>query len=432
MSVKVLFVDDEENILRSLGRLFMDEEFETVTAGSGKKALEILGNDHDFAVIISDQRMPEMTGSEFLALARDVSPESLRILLTGYADIGATIDAINRGGASRYITKPWNDGELLQTVRDSVNRFMLMRENVRLTELVQSQNEELKEWNGNLKHRVLGQTGDIRKKNEELQELIDRLRKNFEDTIDAFSNLVELHNPDARSHSRIVARIAVRAAGLRGLPEQETETIRVAALLHDIGKIGISLGPSLVGSVDLNGHDPAEYLLHPVRGQAAVDGVEDLRKAGMLIRHHHEHYDGSGFPDRLRGGEIPPGAQLIGMADYLEISLRCTCGDNAVELALAELEKRLGSWFDPALFPVVAEAALDICDALQTKKNLVEREVSFTGLFEGMVLSRDICSGTGLLLLSRGTKLDADNIQALNRNYRLDPPKGGLFVFARR
>src|SRR5664279_1029096 len=260
MSVKVLFVDDEENILRSLGRLFMDEEFETVTAGSGGKALELLGNDRDFAVIISDQRMPEMTGSEFLALAREASPESQRILLTGYADIGATIDAINKGGASRYITKPWNDGELLQTVRDSVNRYLLLQENRRLTELVRIQNEELKEWNGNLKHRVLEQTGDIRKKNGELQEMIDRLRKNFEGTIDAFSNLVELHNPEARSHSRIVARIAERAAGLLGLPEQDAETVRVAALLHDIGKIGISLGPSLMGAVDLNGHEPAEYL----------------------------------------------------------------------------------------------------------------------------------------------------------------------------
>jgi response regulator RpfG family c-di-GMP phosphodiesterase len=432
MSVKVLFVDDEENILRSLRRLFMDDEFESVAAMSGAEGLELIGNGEGYALIVSDQRMPGLKGSEFLAQVREKAPDAQRILLTGYADIDATIDAINRGGACRYISKPWNEEELRQAVREAVGRYQLLQENRRLSELVQRQNEELKEWNSNLKQRVLEQTGDIRKKNEELQELIDRLRKNFEDTIDAFSNLVELHNPEVRSHSRMVARIAVRAATLHGLPEQEAETVRVAALLHDIGKIGISPGSSLNGLADLSGDDLAEYVLHPVRGQAAVDGVEDLRQAGMLIRHHHEHYDGSGFPDRLRGGEIPTGAQLIGMADYLELFLRCACGDNAVELALAELKKNLGSRFDTALFPAVAGAAREVCALFQTKNDLVEREVSFAGLSERMVLARDLFSGTGLLLLSTGTELDAVKIEALKRFYRLDPPKGGVFIFARR
>lgn len=430
--VRILCVDDEENILNSLRRLFMDEEFETVISGSGAKALEILGSGRDFAVIISDQRMPGMTGTEFLAQAREAAPEATRILLTGYADIEATVDAINRGGASRYITKPWNDTELLQAVRDAISSYLLRRENRRLAALVQQQNEELMEWNGNLKHRVLEQTADIRKKNGELQELIGHHQKNFEDTIEAFSNLVELHNPGVRSHSRNVARIAVRAAEMHELPDSELKTVRVAALLHDIGKIGGPSTPALRETVAQGTRDLTEYMQHPVRGQAAVDGVEGLREAGVLIRHHHEHYDGSGFPDRLLRAEIPPGAQLIGMADYLEIGLRGFQGDNAVELALAELKKQLGSLFDPELFPAVARAALEVCDAFRAKSGLEEREVSSTGLAEGMVLSRDICSGTGLLLLSKGTELDADNIQALRRNYRLDPPKGGVFVLVRK
>ena len=430
--LRILCVDDERNVLKSLERVFLDEEYEIVTASSGNEGLGLLENDSDFAVIITDQRMPEMTGTEFLTLARKVAPDAVRILLTGYSDLLATIDAINKGGASRYITKPWSDKDLLQAVRESVKHYGLLLENRRLTELVNRQNEELKEWNGNLKHRVLDQTSELRKKNGELQELISRLRKNFEDTIDAFSNLVELHNPGVRSHSRIVARIAVRAAELEGCSEQELESVRVAALLHDIGKITNYDGLSRGGAGDDGGHDLTGYVLHPVRGQATVEGVEDLRSVGVLIRHHHESHDGSGFPDRLRGAEIPSGAQLIGMADFLENRLRHTFGEHAVELALAELKTLLGSRFNPALFVSVAEATRHVFAVFHPKHDLEECAVSFKNLSERMVLSRDLCSGTGLLLLSRGTELDADKIMTLQHFYRLDPPHELVYVFARR
>jgi len=430
--IRILCVDDEKNVLKSLERVFLDEEYEIMTASSGKEGLGLLENDPDFAVIITDQRMPEMTGTEFLKLAREVAPDAVRILLTGYSDLIATIDAINKGGASRYITKPWNDRDLLQVVRESVKHYCLLLENRRLTELVNRQNEELKEWNGNLKHRVLDQTSEVRKKNGELQELISRLRRNFEDTIDAFSNLVELHNPGVRSHSRIVARIAVLAAELEGCSEQELETVRVAALLHDIGKITNYGGVFRSGANDDGGHDLTEYVRHPVRGQATVDGVEDLRGVGILIRHHHESHDGSGFPDRLRGAEIPLGAQLIGMADFLENRLRHTAGEHAVELALAELKTLLGSRFNPAMFASVAVAAHQVFSVFHPKNDLVERDISIKNLSERMVLSRDLCSGTGLLLLSRGTELDAVKIMALQRYYRLDPPKERVYVFAGR
>lgn len=110
--VRVLFVDDEENILKSLGRLFMDEDFEVITAPSAGEGLRILMETRNVGVVVSDQRMPGITGVQFLEQVRGMVPEALRIMLTGYADLAATVDAINRGGAGRYITKPWNDEEL--------------------------------------------------------------------------------------------------------------------------------------------------------------------------------------------------------------------------------------------------------------------------------------------------------------------------------
>lgn len=124
---KVLFVDDEENVLRSLKRLFVDEKIEISTATSGKEGLEILKGG-GFSVIISDQRMPEMSGVEFLEKARRISPDSVRMVLTGYADVNAAMDAINKGGAYRYITKPWNDNDLIIAILNAVEMANLIRE----------------------------------------------------------------------------------------------------------------------------------------------------------------------------------------------------------------------------------------------------------------------------------------------------------------
>ncbi len=138
---KILFVDDEENVIRSLQRLFIDEGYDIFAVTSAGKGLEIL-RDNEIAVIVSDQRMPQMSGAEFLEAARKIRPDSVRIILTGYADAQTAIDAINKGGAYRYIAKPWNDDDLILAVRGAVEQYRLIGENRRLVELTKKQNEE--------------------------------------------------------------------------------------------------------------------------------------------------------------------------------------------------------------------------------------------------------------------------------------------------
>ena len=171
--IRVLFVDDEENILRSIKRLFMEESYEVLTTNSGEKALELLKDGQDIGLIVSDQRMPGMLGVDLLKQASEISPDTLRIILTGYTDINAAIDAINKGGAYQYITKPWKDDELIQIVRDAVYRYSLIRENKRLTEIVKRQNEELKQWNDQLQYRVQEQTIEIRESEQKFRKLFD-------------------------------------------------------------------------------------------------------------------------------------------------------------------------------------------------------------------------------------------------------------------
>ena len=123
----ILCVDDDENILRSLRRLFRNESFRTLTALSGKEGLAFLRSTVSIGLILSDQRMPEMSGSAFLEAAMVLKPAIPRVILTGYADTQSALDAVNQGGAYRLIAKPWNDEELLLAVRDGFQRYQNQR-----------------------------------------------------------------------------------------------------------------------------------------------------------------------------------------------------------------------------------------------------------------------------------------------------------------
>lgn len=173
-AIKVLFVDDEENILTSLRRLTMNEDFEILLANSAAEALDLLKGAENVALIVSDQRMQDMTGVEFLAKARNAAPDALRIILTGYADINATIDAINIGGAYRYLSKPWVDEDMLEVLRDGVNKYILLKGGKELADGLMKQNEDLKAWNVSLKNRVMKQTTLVRKQIEDLRSLNEK------------------------------------------------------------------------------------------------------------------------------------------------------------------------------------------------------------------------------------------------------------------
>ena len=138
----LLCVDDEANILSALRRLFRPHGYTVLTAGGGEEGLEILARE-PVDLIISDMRMPVMDGARFLGEARKRHPDTVRLLLTGYADMESTIEAINAGQISRYISKPWNDQDVLLTVREALERKQLEKEKARLEALTRSQNDEI-------------------------------------------------------------------------------------------------------------------------------------------------------------------------------------------------------------------------------------------------------------------------------------------------
>ena len=141
---KILIVDDEENILNSLKRLFRKENYHILTVLSGEEGLEVL-DQHEVDLIISDLKMPFMDGVEFLALAKEKNPNALRIMLTGHADLKSVIEAIDKGEVYRFLLKPWNDDELKMTIKQALGFHYLQKENKVLVQTVKKQNQILKE-----------------------------------------------------------------------------------------------------------------------------------------------------------------------------------------------------------------------------------------------------------------------------------------------
>ncbi|MFA7403562.1 MAG: response regulator [Pelobacteraceae bacterium] len=152
--IRILFVDDERNVLRSLERLFLEEEYEIFTAGSGQEGLDTLEQSGPFQLIVSDYRMPTMNGVDFLREVCRRWPDTERIILSGYADSAAIVAAINEGQIYKFIAKPWNDDDLLRTVREVLDRHELRASNRRLLEELSDANTELKMINDNLNEIV--------------------------------------------------------------------------------------------------------------------------------------------------------------------------------------------------------------------------------------------------------------------------------------
>jgi response regulator RpfG family c-di-GMP phosphodiesterase len=422
---RILFVDDEANVLRSLKRLFMSEDYEVLTALSGGEGLAIL-KKIEVPVIVSDQRMPLMTGAEFLEKSRQLSPDAIRIILTGYADAEAAIGAINRGGAYRYVSKPWNDSDLLLIIKDAFEKYRLVRENQYLTELTIKQNEELRKWSVELELYVQQHTIDLTKQNKELKKLNLKLKKNVSEILRSLSSLIELRNCSMRNHSNNVAILSTAIAEEIGLTAPEIEMISTASQLHDIGMIGAPDIVLLKNVGELSPDEMIEYVKHPVRGQAAIDCIEDFRKPGILIRHHHEWYNGRGFPDGLKGENIPIGARIIAIADRYD---RILHGEmRTMDGALAQIKASVATQFDTSLFAPLEKAALEFFHSIVSDEDLIEMEIKTNDLAPGMVISRDVITGTGLLLLLKGTVLNDKNIETLKRAAYLDPSKSGIFV----
>jgi len=420
----LLLVDDEPSILSSLRRLLRPAGYKIFMAESGQAGLEILEREA-VDLVISDMRMPEMSGAQFLEQVRNRWPATMRILLTGYADVSSTIDAINRGEIYRYVSKPWDDNQLTLTIRDALESSRLRNENARLLALTKAQNEELTQLNAGLEQKVIERTGEIQQVNSFLNLANDRLKQNFLVSIKVFSSLMELRGGTMVGHSRRVADLARKLAVKMEVPAKEQQDIFVAALLHDIGKIGFS--DNLLGRPvsRMNGEEMGIYRRHPVSGEAALMPLAELKEVARIIRSHHERFDGQGFPDGMLGAFIPLGARILSVAnDYDGLQIGTLTEKRlSQDEAQAMLAKTRGKRYDPQ----VLDAFFDLMGSM-AQEIATEKAVLAADLRPGMVLTRDFFGHDGVLLLASDYILDALLVKQIQDMDRREGSRLSLYV----
>jgi response regulator RpfG family c-di-GMP phosphodiesterase len=406
----VLFVDDEANILSALRRLFRPRGYVIHIAESGAAALAILEKE-PVDLVVSDMRMPEMNGAQLLEQVRNRWPETVRILLTGYSEMNATVDAINKGGIYRYIAKPWEENDLAMTVRNALEGKRLVQEKKRLEALTLKQNEELVQLNASLEEKVAQRTA-------ELQKTMDRLKKSFIASIHVFSNLMELRDGATAGHSRRVADTARRIALKMGLTEVEAQEVMVAGLLHDIGKLALPDNLFKKPFAILSGGERTEVCKHPINGQAALMALDHLKGAAKLIRSHRERFDGQGFPDGLAGAQIPLGARILAVASDYD-ALQCGTLLNK-KLGAADALKTIGEGSGKQYDPTVVETFLAqfgmLGELTPQEKPRFEETIPASALQPGMVLAHDLMTRAGILLISKEYIMDEQLIKQI-RDY---------------
>jgi response regulator RpfG family c-di-GMP phosphodiesterase len=316
MPYKIMIVDDEPANLRLLERLFR-RDYTVVAAASGEEALQLLGQ-HDIALLITDQRMPGMTGIELLQRTTALRPHMLRIILTGYTDMTALVEAINCGHVYKYMTKPWDNNALRLTVERALEHYETNRAL-----------HELEQTNKRLSIRLQEMTREV---------------------VRAIADALEAKDEHVYGHARRVTGYATAIARRMNLDPEAIEQISFAASLHDIGKIGIPES-LLLKPEAFTEEERALIQLHSERGARILGGVPEMADIADAVRYQHEHFDGSGYPEGLLGEQIPLASRIILVAEAYDAltsprPFREACDHDT---ALETLKAGAGSQFDPGV-----------------------------------------------------------------------------------
>jgi putative two-component system response regulator len=330
MEDRILIVDDEELICRLLAQRLTGEGYSCVTANNGREALTHFYKNA-FSLIISDIKMPEMDGIELLKKVKGLNPNMLVIMVTAYPEIDMAVDAM-RLGAYDFIIKPADLDLIVLSVKKALEKKRL--------------EEELEAYHMNLERLVEERTA-------KLQNAYRVLKKAHLDSVKVLAEAIDAKDPYTRGHSDRVRRMSLRIATRLGFSEERLESLEYGALLHDIGKIGIK-DEILQKPGVLNAGEYQYIQEHPLIGVKIVEGIDFFKDKIPMIRHHHERFDGKGYPDGLAGEAIPLEARIITVPDAFDAmtSVRPHSQSKALQDVLLELERGKRTQFDPKILGI--------------------------------------------------------------------------------
>lgn len=323
----ILAIDDEQNNL-SLIKRTLRTSYDIILASSGEEALQIVEEKgNEISLIVSDQKMPVMEGTEFFKRISGNHPNIVKILLTGHSNIDILVEAINECHLFQYILKPFEPEQLCMIVENGIKKFEL----------------------STAKTQIL----------QDLSEL-------FYKTIKSIAQALDAKDQYTHGHSMRVTLYSLALAKKLNLPDTLLEEIETTGLLHDIGKIAIP-EKILLKPGKLTDEEYEIIKTHPELGQKLVDGIEKLSLISNWLKSHHERYDGQGYPEGLKGEEIPISSRIIAIADTYDAMTSSRAYREALphQAAMDEIIRCSGSQFDPNL----AALFLKISDEIEEIKS---------------------------------------------------------------
>jgi len=360
---KILLVDDEINVLNAFTR-HLRKDFDMRTALSAQEGLGFIQEEGPFAVVVSDLKMPGMDGIQFLAKVRELYPDTLRIMLTGHADLNVAIEAINSGEVFRFLVKPCSVENLKKNILDAIAIYRLK---------------------------------------EAEKELLENTLKN---SIKVLMEILELVSPEAFGRSRRLAELATSIAMRMGIKESLWE-IETSALLSQIGWVIIppSLVLKLFSGESLTDEEKQIYEMHPMIGSELIGKIPRLENVAKIICYQEKCYDGSGVPkDAVKGKDIPLGARILKVSiDFDTFKLRFEKDRKAFEMM-----KLQADLYDPQILEVLQDMIIGT-----EKEEITQLELTIDELKEGMLLAEDVRTKKGQLLITKGNTVSNALIERL-------------------
>lgn len=334
----ILVVDDEMIVRRLLHQKLAGEGYQCLEAASAGEALEVLRENPDIGLVVSDIKMPGKSGLELLAEIKSLYPDTAVIMATAITETGTAIDAMKKG-AYDYLTKPFKLDEVVFSVSRALEKRNLQLEN--------------REYRRSLEDKVEVQA--------------EKIRSSFFNSITSLAYALDAKDGYTAGHSQRVSEMAVAIGIEMGVPQALVEQIRLAGLVHDIGKIGVD-GNVLHKPGILTPEEREEMEKHPAIGEKILKPVVDDSEILAMVRNHHERWDGGGYPDKLAGESVPLGARIMALADTFDAmtSERPYREAKSVTYAVDEIRRCAGTQFDVAIVEAFLQARSVITQAMHS------------------------------------------------------------------
>src|SRR5271155_258029 len=339
MPDRILVVDDEEAIREIVCAILAAAGYSWKQASSGMEALAVLNSGETFELMLSDLMMADLDGIGLLEKTKERFPDMPVVMVTAVHDISVALAAI-RNGAYDYLLKPFEREQLLAAVRRALeNRRLRLENRAYQTEL----------------------EAKVRARTQQLQDAMRNLERSYDITLEALGDALDLKDAETEGHSKRVTAFTIALARGAGVPPQQIPIVARGAFLHDIGKMAIP-DAILLKPSKLQVDEQKVMREHCARGYQMLRKIPFLQEAAEIVYSHQEHYDGSGYPRKLKGEQIPLGARIFAVADTLDAITSDRPYRKAATFAAARLEiKRCaGTQFDPK----VVEVYLSLPDQL--------------------------------------------------------------------